>query len=490
MEYLQNFNVFDPFWDEMDTYFQLASDSVGFPPDQVKFVVCLLVGYPLAFLLRVFPDTPALKHWYSIVISLFFCRLCLGPWTWFPSFSTSLICYAIVWADSRYGQKEPVAQKVVFVVALLAMIISHLYRQYVDYMGWKLDFTGPQMVLTIKLQSFAFNWADGQRDSKELLPHEKEAAIKEVPSLLEFFGFVYFFPSFLAGPAIEIREYLDYISMDMFQNKDCKGKVPDGSLQAVKSMLFAFVWVPFTILSGTFPITYLASEAFKVAPFYEKLWRIYLHPSLMRGRYYFAWYLSEGAFIACGFGYNGTTSDGTRKWDRAKNMNMIKVELAQNLRDVTSNWNMGTARWLKNYIYLRVTRGQKPSLFSTLTTYIMSAVWHGFYPGYYLMFVVAGIATEAAKDARRLFRPYFVDSQGKPKSTKWIYDVITTVATSYTLNPLGAAFVLLDFRGLEVFQAIYYLNVIIPIVIILAARVVLPLTSTSRRSKPRAQKSD
>ena len=34
--------------------------------------------------------------------------------------------------------------------------------------------------------------------------------------------------------------------------------------------------------------------------------------------------------------------------DRAKNMNMIKVELAQNLRDVTSNWNMGTARWLKN----------------------------------------------------------------------------------------------------------------------------------------------
>ena len=49
---------------------------------------------------------------------------------------------------------------------------------------------------------------------------------------------------------------------------------------------------------------------------------------------------------------------------------------------------------------------------------------------------------------------------------------------------------LLDFRGLEVFQAIYYLNVIIPIVIILAARVVLPLTSTSRRSKPRAQKSD
>ncbi len=43
--------------------------------------------------------------------------------------------------------------------------------------------------------------------------------IKTLPSLLEFYGFVYFFGSFLAGPAIEIREYQRYIDLSMFDDK-------------------------------------------------------------------------------------------------------------------------------------------------------------------------------------------------------------------------------------------------------------------------------
>ena len=37
--------------------------------------------------------------------------------------------------------------------------------------------------------------------------------------MLEFFGFVFFFPSFMAGPTIEFAAYRDYISLDMFKNK-------------------------------------------------------------------------------------------------------------------------------------------------------------------------------------------------------------------------------------------------------------------------------
>ena len=33
-----------------------------------------------------------------------------------------------------------------------------------DYLGWSLDFTGPQMILTIKLSSFAYNVYDGTED--------------------------------------------------------------------------------------------------------------------------------------------------------------------------------------------------------------------------------------------------------------------------------------------------------------------------------------
>ena len=35
--------------------------------------------------------------------------------------------------------------KVVFAFVLGYISLSHLYRAYVDYMGWSLDFTGPQV---------------------------------------------------------------------------------------------------------------------------------------------------------------------------------------------------------------------------------------------------------------------------------------------------------------------------------------------------------
>ena len=33
----------------------------------------------------------------------------------------------------------------------------------------------------------------------------------------------------------------------------------------------------------------------------------------------------------------------------------------------------------------------------TLLTYTVSAVWHGFYPGYYFTFIFFGLETEAAR---------------------------------------------------------------------------------------------
>jgi D-alanyl-lipoteichoic acid acyltransferase DltB (MBOAT superfamily) len=35
-------------------------------------------------------------------------------------------------------------------------------------------------------------------------------------SLLEFYGYVYFFTTFLAGPTVWMRDYLDFIDMTLF----------------------------------------------------------------------------------------------------------------------------------------------------------------------------------------------------------------------------------------------------------------------------------
>lgn len=47
-------------------------------------------------------------------------------------------------------------------------------------------------------------------------PYAKLMSFKRLPNLLEFFGYVYFFPGFLAGPAFNYKEYSDFIDGSLF----------------------------------------------------------------------------------------------------------------------------------------------------------------------------------------------------------------------------------------------------------------------------------
>jgi hypothetical protein len=40
-----------------------------------------------------------------------------------------------------------------------------------------------------------------------------------LPSLLEFYGYCYFYASFLAGPPAEFGEYISYVNGSQFNNK-------------------------------------------------------------------------------------------------------------------------------------------------------------------------------------------------------------------------------------------------------------------------------
>jgi lysophospholipid acyltransferase len=47
--------------------------------------------------------------------------------------------------------------------------------------------------------------------------YQKAHYIERLPNLLEFMGFVYFMPTFLAGPCIEIRDYLAFADRSLFK---------------------------------------------------------------------------------------------------------------------------------------------------------------------------------------------------------------------------------------------------------------------------------
>jgi D-alanyl-lipoteichoic acid acyltransferase DltB (MBOAT superfamily) len=96
---------------------------------------------------------------------------------------------------------------------------------YVSYLSGAFDFTGTQMVLTMKLTSFAYNLFDGTADRDKVFKDydandkkgkiyadRRKYAIKQIPNLLEFFGYVFCFPCILAGPAFEYQDYIRAIN--------------------------------------------------------------------------------------------------------------------------------------------------------------------------------------------------------------------------------------------------------------------------------------
>lgn len=121
-----------------------------------------------------------------------------------------------------------------------------------------------------------------------------------------------------------------------------------------------------------------------VCVYFNRLIYLQVAAFTSRCKYYVAWFLSEAACVLCGFGFNGYDASGKARWDRFTNIYVAKCEFSQSIKEMLDHWNIGANRWLRYYVYMRITPpGQTGGASSTLVTYAVSALWHGFYPGYY-----------------------------------------------------------------------------------------------------------
>eukprot|EP00013_Stygamoeba_regulata_P022697 CAMPEP_0177660170 /NCGR_PEP_ID=MMETSP0447-20121125/17867_1 /TAXON_ID=0 /ORGANISM="Stygamoeba regulata, Strain BSH-02190019" /LENGTH=384 /DNA_ID=CAMNT_0019165157 /DNA_START=269 /DNA_END=1423 /DNA_ORIENTATION=+ len=373
------------------------------------------------------------------------------------------------------------------------MSLSHIYRMWNSYNSWDLDFTTAQMLITVKFTIFGWNVYDGSRDEKTLSPYQKSVCLKTLPSLLEFLGYICFYPGWVAGPPFEYTVYNSFITGKMFDDKYCKGKAPSSFLQAMKTVASAFVVVPFVLLAAYYPVSYTITDAFAVLPAWKKLLYVY-SLTLYRFKFYFAWGLADAACVAAGIAYNGYEEiDGKMypKWNRVTPAYPMRVELSTNTRDCTMYWNMVVANWLRRYVYERVATNAKDTTKATMATYAVSAFWHGFYPGYYLFFFYFGFMTELAKDARRIFRPLIVPEDPRdevpklhsPQPLKAIYDVVTFLTTQLIGTYAGVGFMLLSWGNMMAFyHNTNYVGIIILLVAFFSFRFVL-LPMTKRRAR-------
>ena len=318
---------------------------------------------------------------------------------------------------------------------------------------------------------------DGRLPVKDLADIQRERAIRQLPGLLNYTGYVLFFPALFAGPAFDYVDYRSWIETSMFTippgtdplqapRTRKKRKIPRSGTPAAMKAITGLAWIfLFLKFSAWYNIDLVLGNQYMQYSFLRRVWILEMLGFSTRLKYYGVWSLTEGACILSGLGYKGIDpKTGRVQWNRLQNVNPWGIESAQNSRAYLENWNMNTNAWLRNYMYLRVTpKGKKPGFRASLATFVTSAFWHGFYPGYYLSFVLAAFVQTTAKNARRYIRPFFLTPDGQRATpAKRYYDLVTYLATQSVFCFTTAPFVLLTFSGsLLVWTRVYFYAVLV-----------------------------
>lgn len=440
--------------------------KAGMDEAQFKILLCALLSFPFSAIFKRLPDANyTLKNAYIIAIASFyiFGILNIGSSILTLQFS-AMGCYFI----TRYVRTN-LMPWINFLFLMSHLAYSHIYSQFFNlYDPTKIDITGAQMVLVMKLSAFGWNVHDG----KQLVqPSEytKSRAIKRHPSLLPYMGYVYFYPSLLTGPAFDYVDYDKFIHNTLFDDVPeekrpgkRKRRIPKSGRQALSKVLQGFFFAGlFLVLPQYVNLDYVFNEEFiQGHSLVYRIFYLWILGIFHRLKYYTIWLIAEGSCILCGIGYNGyDTVTKTFKWNRVQNIDPLAFETGQNVHVCLEAWNMNTNKWLKHYVYTRIAkRGSKPGFKSTLFTFATSAFWHGTRPGYYITFVLGAFMQTLGKIYRRNFRPIFMEADGKtPKKTKIFYDALTLVVTQLSFGFVSQPFVILDFkRSLYCWSTVYF----------------------------------
>ncbi|XP_055359259.1 lysophospholipid acyltransferase 1 isoform X2 [Betta splendens] len=440
-----------------------VSEFFRFPLDQMNFLACQLFALAAAFWFRLYlcpgHSNPLIRHAVATLLGIAFLIFCFG---WYSAHILAVVaaCYLI----------------------MLKADINNVHK--------------PLMMVTQKVTTLAFQLHDGMcKKSQQLTPEQKRLAINARPSLIEYLSYTLNFLSVLVGPCTDYQDYMDFIEGRHVSRRlqpHCHAgngyggysrKLEPSPLGAVcRKLLICLVCMLFHLtVTRSLPVAYNVDPGFvSSASFLSRLAYAFFSIQAARPKFYFAWTLAEAVHNAAGYGFSGTDASGKPAWELVSNVNILGIETATSVKAFIDNWNIRTGVWLKAVCYDRAPR-QRLAL-----TFLLSALWHGAYPGYYFTFITAIPITIAARAVRRSVRHLFLGSDG----LKLGYDVITWAATQLAICYTVMPFLLLALESTMIYYRSMYFYV--HIISILAAIALYPKhraassasSSASSRSVP------
>ncbi|XP_063724956.1 lysophospholipid acyltransferase 1-like [Symsagittifera roscoffensis] len=301
--------------------------------------------------------------------------------------------------------------------------------------------------------------------------------MNELPSFLAYSSFLLGFLGFQIIPGYSYKEYEKFMKgkhlvpfrkpMATSKKLDLQEeKYPSPNWMVLTNLPVALAYgYMLRILMPYFSYQFMSDDRF-VERFSFLFKLAYCVPCgfMFRLRFYFAWKLGQSIYYAAGFGFSGWTEDGKEQWELVRNGELTRVESCSNWKELWDTWNNMTSKWLRFICYSRI---QNKSAAAAIT-FLFSAMWHGFHPGYYIQFAHSYLFVLVGRKIRKTIWPHFQDSYFK----KIMYNCVTWVGCQlsmcYAIIPmselqLSSTFVI--FRSLYFYMswiAIFLLIVLQP----------------------------
>uniref|UniRef100_A0A6B2L3V2 Uncharacterized protein n=1 Tax=Arcella intermedia TaxID=1963864 RepID=A0A6B2L3V2_9EUKA len=423
-------------------------------------MICVFMAYPISYLLGLIPGKTT-KHLYSVLVGIWLGNYMVS-YQWIHTLFGSTLCYLILLVLGPNGR---------FISAVAAMLhleCLHIYRQWTAYLSWTFDVTMQLMIVVQKLTTFGYNLYDGTKNPKPT-PDQQKYAIKELPSYLEFLGWIYMPSNFSMGPTMEFNEYRDVV----------EGNYPKTNILPALKMLGIAVICLVISQGGSiyFPISLMKDEEFlknnsALAIHFTAL----IVAFIARFKYYFGFKVSEGAAVMAGLGYRKDEKTMKEDWEGMSNMDILRFETSYSFRDSSNAWNTKTSLWLRRLVYDRVRAPM-----NLYAVYALSAFWHGFYPGYYLFFFMIGLLTKVNRTIDQQLGPLFL---AYGSTGKLLYKIFSWTLTLVSRDYFIMSFMLLSWEDCwRVYQSMGFWMHILGI-IAFAASMFIPEKRRPRKTVP------
>lgn len=220
-----------------------------------------------------------------------------------------------------------------------------------------------------------------------------------MPTLLEVFAYIFYFPSAVVGPSFEFSDFISFVRLEgAYKNIPKNLAFYNAAVELLISFSMMAVYV---LMVGVFDPLYCSSKEFAAESLFYKYFYMNVAMSVQRAKYYTCWKMAQAGVIFCGLSYNPTKRDKQtpsvlladgdggeyeHKFDKIENVVISEVELNPNSKKKIQYWNRTVHLWLKYNLYLRILATGKSNSVASLAAFMVSAFWHGFYPVYYIFF--------------------------------------------------------------------------------------------------------